>query len=220
MIQPGEAPSLSSRLLDALTARVHLVDPRLRDRIAGLGAGKTPRDELEALAGDVVNVVALFGGARAGRLLEEIDAETGGALSLAPRDALVPIEEEASVVEVRRQAGLIAAKLGFRVVHRTKIVTAASELARNIHMYAGRGEVEIKVVSSPRPGMLVRAKDSGPGIPDLDDVMQGRKQSKRGMGLGLRGVKAMADDFTISSAPGRGTSVTALFSFPGAAAAS
>jgi serine/threonine-protein kinase RsbT len=219
MIQTSDAPNLSRRLLDALTSRVHLVDPRLRDRIAGLGTGRTPRDELEALVGDVVNVVALFGGAKAGKLLSEIDAETGGALSLAPHDALVHVEEEASVVEVRRQAGLIAAKLGFRVVHRTKIVTAASELARNIHMYAGRGEIEIKVVSAPRPGMLVRAKDSGPGIPDLDDVMGGRTRSKRGMGLGLRGVKAMADDFTIASAPGRGTSVTALFCFPGAAAA-
>lgn len=219
MIQPSDTSSLARRLLDALTTRVHLVDPRLRDRIAGLSSGRTPRDEIDALVGEVVSVVALFGGANSGRLLSEIDAETGGTLALAPRDAVVRIEEEASVVEARRQAGLIAAKLGFRVVHRTKIVTATSELARNIHMYAGQGEIEFKIRTAPRAAMLVRARDTGPGIPDLDDVMNGRTRSKRGMGLGLRGVKAMADEFTIASRPG-GTSVTALFCFPGTAAAS
>jgi serine/threonine-protein kinase RsbT len=220
MIETGDTSSLSRRLLDALTTRVHLVDPRLRDRIAGLSSGRTPRDELEALVGDVVSVVALFGGPSAGQLLTEIDAETGGTLSLAPRDVVVPIAEEASVVEARRQAGLIASKLGFRVVHRTKIVTATSELARNIHMYAGQGEIEFKIVTAPHAAMRVHARDSGPGIPDLDEVMSGRTRSKRGMGLGLRGVKAMADEFTIASSAGRGTSVTALFRFPGAAAAS
>lgn len=216
MILGSDAGDVARRLLDALTARVHLVDPRLRDRIAGLTNGRTPRDELDSLVGDIVNVVALFGGASAGRLLSEIDAETGGKLALAPQDAVVRIEEEASVVEARRQAGLTAAKLGFRTIQRTKIVTATSELARNIHMYAGGGRIEIRIVSSPRTGMLVRASDTGPGIPDLDGVMEGRTQSKRGMGLGLRGVRAMADDFTIASAPGRGTTVSALFCFPAA----
>ncbi len=217
MIQPSDLGSLSNRLLDALTARVHLVDPRLRDRIAALGNGRTPRDEVEALVGDVVNVVALFGGASAGKLLREIDVETGGELGLAPEDAVVRIAEEASVVEARRQAGLIATKLGFRVVQRTKIVTATSELARNIQMYVGAGEIAIEIVSTPRAGMRVRASDTGPGIPNLDDVMAGRTRSKRGMGLGLRGVKAMADDFSIASAPGRGTLVSALFCVPAAA---
>jgi serine/threonine-protein kinase RsbT len=214
MIQTSDASALSRRLLDALTARVHLVDARLRDRIADLGNGRTQRDELEALVSDVVNVVALFGGASAGKLLREIDAETGGALNLAPQDATIRIEDEATVVEARRQAGLTATKLGFRVVQRTKIVTAVSELARNIQMYAGTGEIRIAVVSTPRIGMRVLATDAGPGIRDLEEVMSGRTRSKRGMGLGLRGVKAMADDFTIASAPGRGTSVSALFSLP------
>lgn len=216
LLQPGDLGSLSRRLLSALTARVHLVDARLRDRIAALGRGPVPRDELEALLGDVVNVVALFGGASAGRLLREIDRETGGALRLAPEDAVVRIEEEASVVEARRQAGLIATKLGFRVVQRTKIVTATSELARNIQMYAGTGEIALEIVSAPRTGVRVRARDTGPGISDLDEVMAGRTRSKRGMGLGLRGVKAMADDFSIASGPGRGTAVSALFCFPDA----
>lgn len=220
MIQPSDLGSLSNRLLDALTARVHLVDPRLRDRIAALGNGRTPRDEVEALVGDVVNVVALFGGASAGKLLREIDVETGGQLGLAPEDAVVRIAEEASVVEARRQAGLIATKLGFRVVQRTKIVTATSELARNIQMYVGAGEIAIEIVSTPRAGMRVRASDTGPGIPNLDDVMAGRTRSKRGMGLGLRGVKAMADDFSIASGPGRGTLVSALFCVPAPTATS
>ncbi len=220
MTPTTEAAELASRLLDALTARVVLVGPGLRDRIAGLRPGRTPRDEVEALVSDVVNVVALFGGAKAGRLLREIDAETGGVLGLAPHDTVVRIEEEGSVVEARRQAALIATKLGFRVVQRTKIVTAISELARNIHMYAGAGEVAIHIVTAPRAGMRVSASDAGPGIRDLDEVMSGRTRSKRGMGLGLRGVKAMADDFTITSWPGRGTSVSALFCLPEAQASS
>jgi serine/threonine-protein kinase RsbT len=220
MIQTRDLGSISHRLLGALTARVYLVDARLRDRIAALGSGRTPRDELEALLVDVVNVVALFGGASAGKLLREIDAETGGELGLAPEDTVVRIDEEGSVVEARRQAGLIATKLGFRVVQRTKIVTATSELARNIQMYAGVGEIAIEIVSSPRAGMRVRASDTGPGISDVDEVMAGRTRSKRGMGLGLRGVKAMADDFSIASGPGRGTAVSALFCFPEATAAS
>jgi serine/threonine-protein kinase RsbT len=214
MIPATPSHDLGRRLLSALTARVHLVDPRLRDRIASLGDARIPRDELEALVGEVVNVVALFGGAGASNLLREIDGETGGALALAPRDVVVRIEEEASVVEARRHAGLVATKLGFRVVQRTKIVTATSELARNIHMYVGLGEIAIRLVSSPRPGMLVQARDDGPGIPNLDKVLAGAIQSKRGMGLGLRGVKAMADEFTITTGPGTGTSVRALFCHP------
>ncbi len=213
----GDEGDLARRLLGALTTRVHLVDPRLRERIAGLSSGRTPREELDDLVGDVVSVVALFGGPSAAKLLREIDAETGGALSLAPNDTVIRIDAEASVVEARRRAGLIATKLGFRVVQRTKIVTATSELARNIQMYAGTGEIGIKIVSAPRPGMLVRASDAGPGIPNLDDVLAGTARSKRGMGLGLHGVKAMADEFTIATGPGRGTKVSALFCFPGAA---
>ncbi len=214
----GGASDLAQKLLGALTARVHLVDPRLRDRITGLDPGRTPRDELEDLVGEVVNVVALFGGTDAGRLLREIDAETGGALSLAPSDTVVRIDAEASVAEARRQAGLTATKLGFRVVQRTKIVTATSELARNIHMYAGAGEIALRIVSAPRPGLLVHASDAGPGISNLAEVLSGTTRSKRGMGLGLHGVKAMADDFAIDTGPGRGTSVSAVFRYPGGAA--
>ena len=212
-----ESGDLGRRLLVALTARVHLVDPRLRERISAVGATRLPRDQLDSLVGEVVNVVALFGGTNAARLLQEIDAETGGELSLAPRDAVVPIVEEASVVEARRQAGLIATKLGFRAVQRTKIVTATSELSRNIHMYAGTGEIAIRVLAAPRAGMLVRAADSGSGIPNVEQVLTGAVRSKRGMGLGLQGVKAMADDFTITTGPG-GTTVSALFFAPGTAA--
>jgi serine/threonine-protein kinase RsbT len=208
---------LGRRLLAALTARVHLVDPRLRDRITAVGASRLPRDQLDSLVGEVVNVVALFGGTSAARLLREIDAETGGQLALAPRDTTIPILEEASVVEARRQAGLIATKLGFRAVQRTKVVTATSELARNIHMYVGTGEIAIRVIASPRAGMLVRASDAGPGIPNVEQVLAGAIRSKRGMGLGLQGVKAMSDDFTITTGPG-GTTVSALFCTPGGAA--
>jgi serine/threonine-protein kinase RsbT len=210
-----ETVDLGRRLLAALTARVHLVQNRLRDRIAALDPVRLPRDQLDALVNEIVSVVALFGGTDAPRLLREIDAETGGVLGLAPREVLVRIEEESSVVEARRQAGLFAAKLGFRAVQRTKVVTATSELARNIHMYVGTGEIAIRHVASPRMGMLVHATDSGPGISNVEQVLAGAVRSKRGMGLGLHGVKAMADDFTIRTGPA-GTSVSALFCAQGA----
>jgi serine/threonine-protein kinase RsbT len=218
MIPNAETADLGRRLLASLTARVHLVEPALRDRIAGLDAARRHRDQLDALVSEVVKVVALFGGVNAPRLLREIDAETGGLLDLAPRDVVVPIEEESSVVEARRQAGLFATKLGFRAVLRTKIVTATSELARNIHMYVGTGEIAIRHVASPRDGMLVCATDAGGGIPNVEQVLAGAVRSKRGMGLGLHGVKAMADDFSIRTGSS-GTAVTALFCAPGIASA-
>jgi serine/threonine-protein kinase RsbT len=211
---PPVERGIGPRLLEALEGKVHLLSSGLRARIASLTNERAAADELEVLATELVNHVTLFAGVGALAILRQLDGATGNALKLFPRDGIVPIDQESAVVEARKQAGATAARLGFRPVQRTKIVTATSELARNIHMYVGSGEVEFRVLLAPRTGMVIHARDQGSGIANLSGVLAGRAQSKRGMGMGLRGVKAMADEFDIESMPGRGTSVRAVFYVP------
>jgi serine/threonine-protein kinase RsbT len=99
--------------------------------------------------------------------------------------------------------------LGFSVVGQTRVMTAVSELARNIVQYAGEGEIELSPTSQP-PGVEIVARDRGPGIPNLDRIMVGNYRSRLGMGLGLRGVKNLAERFDVRTEIGRGTLVSAL----------
>jgi serine/threonine-protein kinase RsbT len=93
---------------------------------------------------------------------------------------------------------------------RTKIVTAVSELARNQFAYArGTGQITLRPLTLPRAGIEIDAKDEGPGIANLDEIMAGRYKSPRGMGVGLRGTKALMDEFTIMASVGAGTHVVA-----------
>ena len=103
-------------------------------------------------------------------------------LALVPRDDKMRVDNEASLVLARRAAITLAAKLGFGPVERTKVATAVSELARNIVMYAKLGEVRLNVVTSPRIGLAIEARDSGPGFPDVDKVLSGGFRSKTGLG--------------------------------------
>jgi serine/threonine-protein kinase RsbT len=92
------------------------------------------------------------------------------------------------------------------VLGQTRLTTAVSELARNIVLYAGTGQVEVRPTSPP--GLEVVARDNGPGIANLARIMGGDYRSRHGMGLGLRGVKKLAERFDVQTAPGRGTTVT------------
>ena len=123
------------------------------------------------------------------------------------RYALIPIRTEDDITRARSEARDIATKLGFSVVGRTRLVTAVSELARNIVLYVGEGQVELNLLSSP-DGLSVIARDHGPGIPNLDQIMAGDYKSRLGMGLGLRGVKRIADRFDIQTGAGQGTTVS------------
>jgi serine/threonine-protein kinase RsbT len=105
----------------------------------------------------------------------------------------------------------LAAKLGFGPLERTRVATAVSELTRNIVMYAQSGEVRLAVSLSPRIGLTIDARDNGPGIADVDKIFAGTFRSNTGLGMGLRGVKAIANDFSINSSPGQGTRVKAVF---------
>ncbi len=118
------------------------------------------------------------------------------------------IAQEADVVAVRQRARRVAELLGFERQDQTRIATAVSEIARNAFSYGGGGRVEFVVeAGGPRPALLVRIADRGPGIGDLDAILQGSHRSQNGLGLGVVGAKRLMDRFTIKSAPGEGTLV-------------
>ncbi|NUP08704.1 MAG: anti-sigma regulatory factor [Polyangiaceae bacterium] len=123
-----------------------------------------------------------------------------------PSSTIVAVKVEQDVVRVRNEARELAVALGFSLTGRTRLATAVSELARNIVQYAGEGEIELKAVIPS--GLEVTARDRGPGILNLDEIMTGNYRSKLGMGLGLRGVKQLADAFEVNTGAGKGTTVT------------
>ena len=129
------------------------------------------------------------------------------------RLASTTIGTEEDVVEARRQARDIAARLGFDANDQTRMATAVSEIARNAFIYAAGGMVELLV--DPEAGRFeVRISDAGPGIPDLKKILGGTYRSKTGMGLGIIGAKRLMDEFHIESKPGEGTAVTLIKHLP------
>lgn len=121
----------------------------------------------------------------------------------------IPVEQEDDIVIARCAARDVCRALGFSAVGQTKVATAVSELARNIFQYAGRGAVEIRPLAGEPPLIEIEASDQGPGIDDVDAVLEGRYRSRTGMGMGLRGVRRLMDSFSLRSSRGRGTVVSA-----------
>jgi serine/threonine-protein kinase RsbT len=118
------------------------------------------------------------------------------------------IESSEDVVSVRQTVRQRAVELGFNLVDQTKIVTAASELARNTVQYGGGGRVTIETVETlGRQGLRLTFEDDGPGIADLDAAMRDGFTTGGGLGLGLSGARRLSNDFQIESAPGKGTRV-------------
>ncbi len=123
----------------------------------------------------------------------------------------LPIRAEEDVVRVRQATRQWAVDLGFSLIDQTKIVTAASELARNTMVHGGGGGVRLEVVDNGfRRGLRLTFEDQGPGIPDLDLALKDGYTSGSGMGLGLGGSKRLMNEFTISTSPGEGTRVTVV----------
>ena len=121
----------------------------------------------------------------------------------------VPIQSPESVVKVRQAVRKHAIDLGFSLVDQTKIVTAASEIARNTIDYGGGGELCLETVrSGMRPGLRLVFTDRGPGIADVRLALTDGFSSGNGLGLGLGGAKRLCNEFNISSRPGEGTVVT------------
>jgi signal transduction histidine kinase/CheY-like chemotaxis protein len=131
-----------------------------------------------------------------------------------PNAGVIPIltsglRLEADVVAARQRVRQIAALLGFDVQQQTRLSTAVSEIARNAFTYGRGGRVEFSIEGRTSPQLLtIRVIDNGPGIADLDPILQGRYRSGTGMGLGILGARRLMDQFQIESEPGKGVAVT------------
>ncbi|KAB2330558.1 anti-sigma regulatory factor [Bacillus mesophilum] len=122
----------------------------------------------------------------------------------------VKIINEWDIVAARQLGRNVAKDLGFGTVDQARITTAISELARNIYLYAGQGQVCIeKIYDGGKAGLRILAADSGPGISDLRQVMEDGYSTSGGLGAGLPGVKRLMDEFVIDSEPGKGTDIKA-----------
>ena len=121
----------------------------------------------------------------------------------------LPIRSGDDVVRVRQQVRVAAAQNGLSLVDQTKLVTAASELARNALVHGGGGTARVEVVTSGagKPGVRIDFTDDGPGIPDVDLALTDGWTTGDGLGLGLSGARRLVDEFELTSKPGRGTSV-------------
>jgi serine/threonine-protein kinase RsbT len=121
----------------------------------------------------------------------------------------VEVTSDADIVPARARGRALAAELGFSRADATLLATAISEIARNIVVHAGRGEIELKPAYEPdRRGVVVVARDDGPGIRDIDAALREGFGTKGGLGLGLPGAQRIMDEFVIQTAANRGTTVT------------
>jgi serine/threonine-protein kinase RsbT len=122
--------------------------------------------------------------------------------------SILPIRTETDVVMVRQKVRTVSVDLKFSLVDQTKMVTAASELARNVLIYGGGGSVAIEVLLRDyRSGLRLTFEDQGPGIPDIDLAMKDGYTSGAGLGMGLGGAKRLVNEFEITSRVGEGTRV-------------
>lgn len=116
---------------------------------------------------------------------------------------------DADLEAARQEALRYGRALGLSHVDTVKVATVVSELARNILQYAGKGQIRLAPLGSPLQGLLLMARDQGPGIQDIEAILGGHYRSRTGMGLGIYGSKKLMDRFEVETAPGRGTTITA-----------
>jgi len=121
----------------------------------------------------------------------------------------LPIESGDDVVRVRQHVRAAAAGTGLSLIDQTKLVTAASELARNALVHAGGGRAQVEMAESAvgRTGIRITFTDDGPGIPDVDLALTDGWTTGDGLGLGLSGARRLVDEFELESKPGTGTKV-------------
>jgi serine/threonine-protein kinase RsbT len=123
----------------------------------------------------------------------------------------VPIKNGSDVVLVRQRVRIWTTEMKFSLVEQTKVITAASELARNTLEHGGGGEVERALVNNgTRSGIRLTFSDHGPGIPDVKQALTDGYTSANGMGLGLGGSKRLMNEFEIDTTPGQGTTITCI----------
>jgi serine/threonine-protein kinase RsbT len=128
---------------------------------------------------------------------------------LSASDLVVPIRAEVDVIIARHRVRELASELRFSSSELTAIATAISEVARNIVIYSGTGEIVLRIVEQERRrGLMVFASDRGPGIADIERAMQDGYSTSHGLGIGLPRSKRLMDEFAVSSEVGKGTVVT------------
>lgn len=127
----------------------------------------------------------------------------------AARVETLALKGEADIVRVRQTVRIWASELGFSLVNQTKVVTAASEIARNTVAYGGGGTVRLEALAdNGRRGLRLVFEDQGPGIENIELALRDGYTTSGGLGLGLGGTKRLCNDFAIESAIGKGTRVT------------
>ncbi|GGN48100.1 serine/threonine-protein kinase RsbT [Actinoplanes campanulatus] len=123
----------------------------------------------------------------------------------------LPVVTDQDVVRVRQLVRTVAVAVKLSLVDQTKLVTAASELARNTLVYGGGGEAEVsRVHNDRRAGIRIVFADQGPGIADLDLALTDGYTTGGGLGLGLSGARRLVDEFEIDTEPGKGTTITVV----------
>jgi len=128
---------------------------------------------------------------------------------MGPSEIVVPIKVDADIVAARQEGRALAAQVGFSGSDQVLIATAISEAARNILQYARSGEIILDhIKNGEKEGILIIARDEGPGIKDIRRVMEDGYSSSGGLGLGLPGIKRLMSEMYIQSTPGRGTTLT------------
>ncbi len=121
----------------------------------------------------------------------------------------IRIITDADIVRARQQGRELASALSFSPSDLTVIAAAISEVARNIHSYAGHGEIRVGLVErNGRKGIMIVAEDQGPGIRNVDLALQDGYSTSGSLGLGLPGVRRLVDEFEIQTEVGKGTSIT------------
>jgi serine/threonine-protein kinase RsbT len=126
------------------------------------------------------------------------------------RSEELDIGESDDVVRVRQAVRDAAVELGFSIVDQTKVVTAASELARNTFIYGGGGRVRLELLNSDsRRGLRLVFDDDGPGIADIEQALRDGFTTGSGLGMGLGGARRLVNEFQIESKPGVGTRIVA-----------
>lgn len=124
----------------------------------------------------------------------------------------LPIRAPNDIVIVRQRVRVWAIEIGLGIIDQTKVVTAASELARNTLEYGGGGELELSVLKSDllKPGLSLSFVDQGPGIPNVDLALTDGYTTGGGLGMGLSGARRLMSEFTLETEVGKGTRVTVV----------
>lgn len=178
----------------------------------GIPGTRLTREELQRMLDSIERSMTFFlsNASQAKNCRRDLAALASAETSHAAAGALVvKIRTEEDIARARSEARQLAGMLGFTLVGQTRLMTAVSELARNIVQYAGEGQIDLNPTHAPR-GVEIVARDRGPGIRNLDHVLSGSYQSRLGMGLGLLGVKRLAERFDVRTGAGRGTTITAV----------